>query len=297
MQLRTADIDGPVHYADFGGSGPAIVCVHGLGGSHTNWLAAGPLLARSARVLAPDLAGFGRTPLAGRSASIPANRELLDRFVAEVVGAPAILVGNSMGGALAMLEASARPERVAGLVLVGPALPRPSGTLPDLRVAATFGAYAIPGVGERYMRRRARVLGPEGLVRETLLMCCVDPSRVPLQAVQAMVEIARERRQMPWAVPAFLEAARSLLRVVGRRRVYTDMMRSITAPTLLVQGAHDRLVPLAAAREAARLRPDWTLEVFEDVGHVPQLEDPPRFAGVITSWLAGAGRAAVAAAQ
>jgi pimeloyl-ACP methyl ester carboxylesterase len=298
MQSRTIDLDGPLHYADFGGTGPTIVCVHGLGGSHANWIAVGPRLAGHSRVLAPDLAGFGRTPPDGRSAAVPANRALLDRFIdAAAGGGPVILIGNSMGGAIAMLEASARPEKVGGLVLVDPALPRAAGVRPDLRVAAVFGTYALPAIGEEFVRRRSRILGAEGLVRETLRLCCVDPSRVPREAVEAMIEVTRERLEMPWATHAFLEAARSTLGLLARRRRYIDMMRSITAPTLIVQGSHDRLVPLAAAQEAARLRPDWTLEVFEGVGHIPQLEVPERFVDTVGRWLAGAGRAAVAAAE
>src|SRR2546426_7271482 len=124
MRSRTIDLDGPVHYADFGGTGPTLVLVHGLGGSHLNWLAVAPALARGARVLAVDLAGFGRTPLGERSADVPSNRLLLDRFLAAIAAGPAIVVGNSMGGLLAMMEAAVAPERVAALALVAPAQPR-----------------------------------------------------------------------------------------------------------------------------------------------------------------------------
>jgi pimeloyl-ACP methyl ester carboxylesterase len=58
-----------------------MVLVHGLGGSHVNWMRVGPLLAERARVLAPDMAGFGMTPPAGRGTSVQANARLLDRFV------------------------------------------------------------------------------------------------------------------------------------------------------------------------------------------------------------------------
>src|SRR5207237_8742274 len=100
------------------------------------WLAVGAGLAAHARVLAPDLPGFGRTPLAGRSARVRPNVELLDRLLDAVDGGPAVLVGNSMGGLIAMMEAAARPEKVAGLVVVGPAPPRPRGALlaPCLRL-------------------------------------------------------------------------------------------------------------------------------------------------------------------
>jgi pimeloyl-ACP methyl ester carboxylesterase len=85
---RTIDVDGiPVHYVDHGGSGPILVLVHGLGGAAINWMAAGPILSERARVVALDLAGFGRTPTLGRPATVEANAELLVR--SSPAGSPA----------------------------------------------------------------------------------------------------------------------------------------------------------------------------------------------------------------
>jgi len=294
MRSRTVDLGGPVHFADFGGSGPTMVLVHGLGGSHLNWLAVGPALAARARVLAPDLAGFGRTPLAGRSAHVRANAQLLDRFIDAVAEGPATLIGNSMGGLLAMMEAERQPEKVTRLVLVGAAQPRPPGTRFDPVVALTFAAYAVPGLGEQFMRWRAARRGPEGLVRDTLQLVCADPGRVPAEVVAAHVALARDRMdRMPWGNQAFLEAARSIVFTLARRREVHAMIGRIAAPALLVQGTRDRLVSLAASRATAALRPDWTLAVLEGIGHVPQLEAPERFVATVTGWLDGdVGRAA-----
>ena len=293
MRSRTVDLGGPVHFADFGGAGPTMVLVHGLGGSHLNWLAVGPALAARARVLAPDLAGFGRTPLAGRSAHVRANAQLLDRFIDVVAEGPAILIGNSMGGLLAMMEAARQPEKVSRLVLVGAAQPRPPGTRFDPVVALTFAAYAVPGLGEQFMRWRAARRGPEGLVRDTLQLVCADPGRVPAEVVAAHVALARDRMdRMPWGNQAFLEAARSIVFTLARRREVHAMIGRIAAPALLVQGTRDRLVSLAASRATAALRPDWTLAVLEGIGHVPQLEAPERFVATVTGWLDGnVGRA------
>jgi pimeloyl-ACP methyl ester carboxylesterase len=287
---REVDLDGPVHYLDFGGTGRAMVMVHGLGGSALNWLAVAPALTRHARVYAVDLAGFGRTPLAGRSADVRSNRALLDRFIAEVAGGTAMVAGNSMGGLICVMQAAMRPERVDGLVLVDPASPRAGLAAPDALVVGAFAAYAVPGVGERFVAGRARRLGPEGLVRETLLLCNVDPSRIPPDVVRAHVDLARDRMEsMPWSGRAFLQAARSLVGVVAQRRRYLEMVRAVRAPTLLVHGARDRLVTRASADLLARERPDWRLEVFEDAGHTPQLEAADRFVDVVTSWMDEAG--------
>jgi pimeloyl-ACP methyl ester carboxylesterase len=286
MRLDKRDAGGPVHFADFGGAGTPVVLLHGLGGSHANWLAVGPALAERAWVVAPDLPGFGRTPPVGRPSRVYAQRECLHRFLTTVIARPAVVVGNSMGGLIAMMEAALQPESVSGLVLVAPAQPSPRGQRIDREVLITFLLYCIPWVGEWCVRRRILQLGSEGFVRELLQLLCVDPSRVPDDVRAAHVALVRERiTEMPWADHAFLEAARSLVVVLGHRRKYDRMVDAIAQRTLLIQGTRDRLVPLAASQALARRRPDWAFEMFEDIGHVPQLEAPSRFASVVGHWL------------
>jgi pimeloyl-ACP methyl ester carboxylesterase len=296
VESRWIELDGPVHYAAWDGpsDGPTFVLVHGLGGSHANWMSVAPTLAERGMVLAPDLAGFGRTPPAGRRSTIGANRRLLHRFIHATGAAPAILVGNSMGGAISAIEAAEEQEAVAGLILVDAAMPRALNASADPVVAAVFATYIVPGVGERFMRQRARSLGPEGLVRETMRLCCVDPGRIDPAVLAYQIQIATERAEMPWANKAFLEAARSLLRRLARRERFLTTLRRISCPALMIQGDKDRLVPLAAARAVAAQRPDWTFRVFEEMGHVPQLEDPTQWLAAVEEWLAGPGRAAVA---
>src|SRR4051812_24938969 len=154
---RTVELGGSVHYVDFGGpdDGPAVVLVHGLGGSHLNWDLFAPLLSPHARVWALDLPGFGRSEPGGRKASVQANVAVLRRFLTEVVGEPAILVGNSMGGMISILTAGERPDAVTGLVLLAPAVPGPRRSLDPL-VAAMFAIYAIPFAGERVLALRRK---------------------------------------------------------------------------------------------------------------------------------------------
>jgi pimeloyl-ACP methyl ester carboxylesterase len=263
-----------------------MVLVHGLGGAAVNWSAVGPGLAASARVLAPDLAGFGRTPLAGRSARVRANQRLLGRFVDELAVDPVILVGNSMGGMISLLEAADHPERVAGLVLVDPAVPRPRGVRLDPRVAMPFAAYAVPGLGERLLARHRARVGPEGMVADVLQVCCAEPEQVPAELVEAMRASTRERVGFTWADAAFLQAARSMITsMVLRPRRYLALIAEVDVPTLVIQGAADRLVPPAAIQALVRNRPEWTVHVLDGVGHVPHLEVPRRFVELLTAWL------------
>jgi pimeloyl-ACP methyl ester carboxylesterase len=296
MRRDILDVGGRTMVADFGGRGPVVVLLHGLGGSHVNWIRLGPLLAQRSRVLAPDLPGFGYTPPAGRSTTVQANAAWVRRFLHEAAGTPAVLVGNSMGGLIAMLAAVAHPEDVAGLVLLDPALPLAPREPRDLEVMLGFTAYMVPGVGEAFVRRRVRTLGPEGLVRETFRVCCADPSRVPEDVIAAHVAVVKDRLRMPWADRSMLRAARTMLRLLLRRRAFRSMLERVRVPTLLINGAGDRLVKVAAARVASEVRPDWEFRPLDDVGHVPQLEAPDRSAAEIWRWVEGPGSEAWARA-
>ena len=286
---RTVDLDGPVHYVEHEPTGdvvgPPVVCVHGLGGSHANWHDLGPLLAARHRVYAIDLAGHGRTPRAGRSASVVANRALLDRFLDEVVGEPAVLLGNSMGGTISLLEAAEAPHRVADLVLIGPAAPRVRTELPDLAVARQAALFAVPGVAQRVLSRRLERLGAEGVVREQMRLTTADISRVSEQMRQVAVELVASRAAGPDAEAAFLEAARSLVALLARGNAYRETVVAVRQRALVVHGELDRLVPLSCSQMLVEQRPDWQLEVLDGVGHVPQIEVPELTAEIVLSWL------------
>jgi pimeloyl-ACP methyl ester carboxylesterase len=285
MKLATIDLGGPVHYADFGGSGPPMVLVHGLGGSLTNWLAVAEALTSRFHVFAPDLIGFGRTPLAGRGPGIAEQSAMIARFIDHVGGGPAVVVGNSMGGLVAVQLAADHPELVARIILVNAALPRELGTRLDRTVVALFALYMAPLVGEAFLRRRTARIGPEGVLRETMLLCGVDVNELPPEVYAAQLEVARARLAMPWAHQSFLLAARSVVMTAGRRGRMHAMIRRIKAPGLLIHGSRDRLVPVSVGEDVKRLRPDWRLTVLDDVGHVPQLQVPERWLAAVTSWL------------
>jgi pimeloyl-ACP methyl ester carboxylesterase len=295
---RWIDLDGPVHYLDFGGPahGPVIVCVHGLSGSAVNWSAIAPLLTGRCRVLAPDLAGHGLTRSVGRGTDVAANRALLHRFIEAVPTGPVILMGNSMGGMISLLEAGADPLIVAGLILVDPALPFVPAR-PDLLVATMFVLGAAPGLG-RAMLGHVRRLPPERAVASIMSLCCTDASRVPSDVVAQHVEIARLRGSFSDAGRDISSAMRSVIATagVGGGQAYRRGIRSITCPVLLLHGERDRLVPVSAARAAARANPSWSLVVLPGVGHVPQLEAPRECAAAITQWLGSAGRRAAESA-
>ncbi len=282
MVSKHADLAGPVHYLDFGGSGPPLVCVHGLSGSALNWMAVAPALAARHHVLALDLRGFGRTPL-GPGSRLRDNRELLDLFLRHVVGGPATVAGNSMGGLLAVLQAAAAPETVSSLVLVDPALPWRGHVPFDLSLWAFFGIMLPPILGEAALSRNTQRWGAERAVSAALEACCVDAGRVPRDLVEALVAQETVRIPQPRSHRALAQASRSLLWALGRRGL-TATYAKVSAPVLIVHGERDPLVPAAFSREIGR-RFGWHVELLPDVGHVPMMEAPREFVELTLDWL------------
>lgn len=285
-ESRTIDLGGPVHYVDFGGpeGGPTVVLVHGLGGSHLNWDLFAPLLRPHARVLALDLPGFGLSEPGDRRTTVQDNVRVLDRFLAEVAGGPAVLVGNSMGGMIAILQTASFPASVSGLVLLDAAVPGPRRALDPL-VAGMFAIYAVPMVGERFLALRRTQSTPLRTVRQILRLCGVDPDALPAEVIDRTVALVEQRQDVVAMDQAFLAAARSLLRLLVDPRSYRSAMSSIRVPVLLVHGDVDRLVPVAAARDIARRHPEWRYLELAGVGHVPQLQVPDRLAEEMLRWL------------
>ena len=301
-------LDGPVHWIEFGPgldavaspdggtgedhgsgqSGPPIVFVHGLGGSHLNWCLVGPRLAVGRRAVALDLHGHGLTPGTRRNSTVRANARLLDRFIREVTGTPVVLVANSMGGLVSMLQAAARPDTVAGLVLIDPALPLPL-RVADPLVAGQFLLYLLPGLGPLYIRKVLSQRTPEVAVRQLVELCFADVSRADPTMLAALIDLARRRKDdhdsQRVLQQSFLAASRSLLRMGSLRWRYWEMMASIRVPVLLIGGESDRLVPLAMMRQAAARNPGWETVFLPGVGHTPQLEVPDTVVGTIGDWL------------
>jgi pimeloyl-ACP methyl ester carboxylesterase len=298
IRSLAVDIDGPVHYVDMGGpaGGPLMVAVHGLGGSHINWSAVAPRLTQRSRLLALDLVGHGLTPVEGRTPDIEGHRRLLSGFLQAVVGSPAILIGNSMGGLVSALQAVAEPETVAGLVLVDPALPTARPGLVHPRVVVNFALCAVPGVGEHFLAHRRRLTTAEESVQRVLGVCCVDRSRVPADVVAAHVALT-EQIDRARGDAAYLQSARSLSHLLARPAATIRRLGGLDQPVLLLQGGRDVLIPLSAARRMSAAHPDWRFEVAPDIGHVPMLEAPEWTCDMIEDWLDHQGSAAAVLAS
>ncbi len=282
------DIDGPVHYVDHGGAGVPVVLVHGLGGSHVNWRRVAPQLAAGHRVLSVDLRGFGLTPLDGHDARLPSQVLLLQRFVSQLTDEPPVIVGNSMGGLVAVLFAARHPDLLAGLVLINPALPIRSGAAISRNTVLRLGLPLIPGLGELVVRHYESSASPEDRITESFQFMTVDPATIDSETMRASIEMARARRNVPGTEKAFTEAMRSIASELLLLQRFRRKLHSIGTPTLLIHGVHDPVVALDSAEWLALERPDWTFLPMDGVGHVPQLETPEAVVHAMNDWIASA---------
>jgi pimeloyl-ACP methyl ester carboxylesterase len=287
VTLQAIDVGGRVVYDDLGGSGPGMVLIHGLGGSKENWMLVTPQLAdRGWRVLVPDLAGFGATPLEGRESTLETNRGIVDAVIARGPG-PAVLVGHSMGGLIATMQAASHPASVARLVLLDPAVPLArTSPMKPLPTGLVNLLAMRPGIGAAAAGAIARLEGPRNLIKNVMRQYCFDSTRLDPALVEALVavESARIARGRPYL--GYMQAYRSMRACLDQPEAFDrDIAKRVVASTLLVAGAADELVPARLIRRLAALRPDWTYHEMQEVGHNPHMEAPTRLMELLLSWL------------
>ena len=268
--LRAVTIDGRrVHVVDIGsGAGAPVVFVHGLGGRWQNWLENIPRIAARRRVVAFDLPGFGRSQLPTGPISIPRYAAGLERLCELLELESVVVVGHSMGGAIAAEAALRFPERVRRLVLASAAAvsitdfnPAPAAAL--LAAVARTPLGTPDGVRTVLGRRRARHLAFATVVRH--------PTRISTDMLCELVD-GRGSNALAGAMAAMVS------------HELRGELSAIAAPVLIVHGRDDMLVPVADAVWLGRQLPDAQLDVFEDTGHLAMLERPVRFNDLLESF-------------
>jgi pimeloyl-ACP methyl ester carboxylesterase len=299
--VRYTPWSGPVDGVPAGAPRERALYVHGLGGASTNWTDLAALLAVRFDGWSLDLPGFGRSqpPPRGRYSirgHVRAVVDVLEYVVAqpgEAAGRPVHLLGNSLGGLVSLLVASRRPDLVASLTLISPAMP-------VYRVPPAFTKamllLVLPGVPSLAERRLAGIT-PEQNVRSMIRMCFGEPDRVPRERVEQAVQEMRERAEQPWADRALTRSMRGLITSylrVGAANAWRAA-RSLRVPTLVLWGSRDKLVDPALAPRLAAAVPDARLLVLDAVGHVAMLEAPEPTARAVLGMVEELPTASVAA--
>ncbi|MFP4311844.1 MAG: alpha/beta fold hydrolase [Nitriliruptoraceae bacterium] len=261
------------------GTGPPVLLLHGLGANKVSFLPTLSTLAARAEVHALDLPGFG-----GSSAPLPAGRRYSMAWFADVVNGYLIargldaahLIGNSMGGRIALEVALRHPRSTHSIVGLGPAVGF------DLtRLLAPALRYTRPQWGglAPVPLRRAVV---ERLVRDLF----AEPDVLPPEHHRAAADDVLAAWQRPGYRLALLAAARQLGLERGRGpTAYWRRLRALEVPSLWVFGEEDRLVASRYAARVAAAVPHAEVQTWPAVGHVPQFEAPRRVAALLEDWL------------
>jgi pimeloyl-ACP methyl ester carboxylesterase/putative sterol carrier protein len=257
---------------------PPVVLLHGLGATNASLLPCLADLARDHRVLAPDLPGFGNSSAPRAAYSFPWFAAWLEDFQRTVGARPAVLLGNSLGGRIAIEAGLTRPGSVRALALLtpSPAFRRMRRLIPLVSTVMRPQLGRIPFP----MSHRAVVQG--------LRVMFSDPDRLARPWYDAAADEAIRVLRSPAHRQALLACGRQILvEEAHGRNGFWDRLPALGPPALFLWGDHDRLVPSAFARHVENALPDATSIVLEDSGHVPQFEHPELTMRLVRDFLGG----------
>jgi pimeloyl-ACP methyl ester carboxylesterase len=262
----------PVNVIEMG-EGDAIVFIHGLSGAWVNWLENIPHFARSHRVIAMDLPGFGHSPMPVDGISISGYGRIVDELLDTLGIERAVIVGNSMGGFIGAEVALQFATRVEKLVLVSAAglSIEHQRNEPVLRVLERLDNLLIFTGG--WAATRSETLSRRPRMRRQIMRLVADrPELLPAPLIAEQVKGS--------GTPGFVPALDALTDYPIR-----DRLGEIECPVLVVWGEEDRLVPVRDAYEFGRLISDAQVEVWPGTGHVAMLERPAAFNALVERFI------------
>jgi pimeloyl-ACP methyl ester carboxylesterase len=260
----------------FEGDGPVVVLVHGMAGSGATWDLVLPTLSERFSVLALDLPGHGASAKpADGDYSLGSFASVVRDLMMTLGLERGTIVGQSLGGGVAMQFAYQFPSRCERLVLVG------SGGL-GREVSPVLRALALPGVEFLYPVIFASALRDAGRgVLGALRRIGLRPSAYVDQIWQSYESLTE-----PQTRAAFGKTLRSVVDATGQRVSAHDRVAlAQNVPTLVVWGADDAIIPSTHAADAAATLPNSRVEIFEHVGHFPHCEDPDHFTDILTVFI------------
>jgi pimeloyl-ACP methyl ester carboxylesterase len=264
-ELR-ASVEGGLVAGAEAGAGPPILMLHGLGGTWQYWSRTMELLAGSARCIALDLPGFGRSDTPRGGFTLDSASDNLAAALRALGGAPAVVCGHSLGGPVAARFALRHPDAISRLVLVGPSglAPAPPWQLRVLRAVPVYNLLQLaPWPWERWL------LSIPPLRRFGLGLLVHNSSSVDPDLVLSMVEGARYARALTPALSASFATG------------LDDDAALVAAPITAIWGECDRMVPRRDAEIVKRVAPSAEVHFLPGCGHLPMVERPEAFANLL----------------
>lgn len=270
---------------------PTQLLLHGMGSTAAAWLDVLPALTAFGPVIAVDLPGAGRTVPANHRAARPGAHPQLLSALTTTLGLDRITVhGWSMGGLVAVLFAAAAPqrERVERLVLVDPPLPGPLGTFGALawKTLGRFALFAGAPVARTVFRQMVRRMAArDQMPKSRPELIGGDLSRMSPEITALLEDERRWVMSQPWRIDGYVtQWAATASALFVQRRGPAQAVARVQAPTLVLWGDRDPLVERPMIDHLMAQRPDWTLHVFESVGHAPPLEIPDAYVEAVSHW-------------
>lgn len=245
---------------------PALILLHGFGSSLDTWEPWAKALSAKYRVIRLDLPGFGLTgPDPTGDYSDDRTLAILAALMDQLALPKASLVGNSLGGRFAWEFAARYPQRVSKLVLISP----------DGFASPGFEYGKVPDVP--LMLEAMPWVGPRSLIRANLAPAWAQPDALP----DAVLDRYRDMLLAPGVRRAILDRTRETIITDPAAR-----LRSITAPTLLLWGEQDHMIPVTNAQDYLRFMPNARLVRLPGMGHVPFEEAPTAALAPLVRFLA-----------
>lgn len=263
-QVRVRTWQGPTPVVD------TVVLIHGLGGSILDWSLLAPRLARTHRVIAIDLPGFGL------SGPTPDNRygvEAQVGAVAEVIesiATPVHVIGNSMGGVDAVTLAAFSPDFIRSLTLLSPAFPDRQLRLNHIPIVL----FASQRIGPSFFEWYQRMPHDKQLAAKVDVSFAGEPA--PQDWLDEASDLIDRLGQSPTVATAYASAANDLLRVAtdrGPDRPW-ELAKRLRMPVLVTHSGRDTLVNPSMRHLWAKALPESHRALFLNAGHVPQLSSP-----------------------
>jgi len=290
MEMREISIHGHrVAYREArdAGEAPVLLLVHGMAGSATTWKQVMPALARDFTVVAPDLPGHGRSEKLVGDFSLGAFASTLRDLLLALGHERATVIGQSLGGGIAMQFAYQYPERCERLVLVGSGgLGREVNHLLKLLTIPGSEAVLKIGCGKR-VRGALDALGRLG----SKLGLAMSPHVQEFWRSYSSLGDAETRAAFLRTLRAVIDTRGQAVSAANRLHLAGEM------PTLIIWGDSDPIIPVEHAHAAHAAIEGSRLEIFQDVGHYPHVEAPEHFVTVLTEFVENTVPAQVVASR
>jgi pimeloyl-ACP methyl ester carboxylesterase len=260
-----------LHYSDEGNrlDSTPLLLIHGTSSSLRTWDGVTAQLKNQYRIIRFDLPGFGLTgPNPNRDYSTSYYNQVIDSLLSALHVSRVIIVGNSLGGSIATQYAIYQPAKVRGLVLVDAA------GLPPAK--KTTGAIGFKLAQMPVINRLLTIITPRELVKKSLQDAYGDIGKVTDSlTTQYFDMLTREGNRQ-----ALIDRMRQ-----GWQVTDSNFLTKVEAPTLIVWGSKDRLIPVENAELFQQKIKNNQVHIWENLGHVPMEEDPVAFSDILRKWV------------